>query len=190
MEKHLHHIVPRSRGGSDDPSNLVELDFIEHAIHHAHDFLNGGPRFDFRQEGWPYLPKDLAEAVLDKAREHTSAIMKNKPKTLNQLLASKRNAVHLDRTPEKQSKRGKIAGEKSRNEKTGIFNPDNSEKVAQGKLEGLKKCWEKPGPRGSHKTLAMRFQCTVTGYISNPTGLSSYQRARGIDTSNRVKLDN
>lgn len=46
MRKHKHHKVPKSRGGSNDPSNLEELDFIEHAFWHALDFLNGGPRFD------------------------------------------------------------------------------------------------------------------------------------------------
>jgi hypothetical protein len=32
--KHLHHIIPKHMGGSDDPSNLVELTVEEHA--HAH----------------------------------------------------------------------------------------------------------------------------------------------------------
>ncbi len=60
---HIHHKVPRSLGGADTSDNLVELDFIEHAKHHAEEFLSGGIQFDFRHEGWPYLPKDLAEAV-------------------------------------------------------------------------------------------------------------------------------
>jgi hypothetical protein len=38
------------------------------------------------------------------------------------------------------------------------------------------------------KTNSYRMQCTVTGYISTPGGLSRYQQARGIDTSNRVQL--
>lgn len=33
-----------------------------------------------------------------------------------------------------------------------------------------------------------KFQCTVTGHISNAGGLVHYQRARGIDTTNRVKI--
>lgn len=32
--KHLHHIVPRHAGGTDDPSNLVELTVEEHAREH------------------------------------------------------------------------------------------------------------------------------------------------------------
>jgi hypothetical protein len=32
--KHKHHIVPRYEGGSDDPSNLVELTVTQHAMWH------------------------------------------------------------------------------------------------------------------------------------------------------------
>jgi hypothetical protein len=32
--KHKHHIIPRHMGGSDDPSNLVELTIEEHAEAH------------------------------------------------------------------------------------------------------------------------------------------------------------
>lgn len=34
MRKHKHHIIPRYMGGSDDPSNLVELTVEEHAEAH------------------------------------------------------------------------------------------------------------------------------------------------------------
>lgn len=63
MTTHKHHIIFKSQGGSDDPSNLVELDFIEHARLHAEDFLSGGPEFDFRQEGYKYLDKDLRKKL-------------------------------------------------------------------------------------------------------------------------------
>jgi hypothetical protein len=33
-----------------------------------------------------------------------------------------------------------------------------------------------------------KFQCTVTGFITNAGGLSTYQKARGIDASNRVRV--
>lgn len=35
----------------------------------------------------------------------------------------------------------------------------------------------------------MRWKCLVTGFISNAPGLSIYQRARGIDTSMRERID-
>ncbi len=72
--KHIHHKIPRSRGGTDDPDNLEELDFIEHARIHAEDFLEGGPRFDFRHPGWPFLEKDLREKVLQQASLHSKTL--------------------------------------------------------------------------------------------------------------------
>ncbi len=41
---------------------------------------------------------------------------------------------------------------------------------------------------GAQKQHAQKWICTVTGKISSPCGLSSWQRARGIDTSCREKL--
>jgi hypothetical protein len=44
------------------------------------------------------------------------------------------------------------------------------------------------GRKGCATTNKQRWQCTVTGYISNSGALTHYQRARGIDTTNRVRL--
>jgi hypothetical protein len=71
---HIHHITPKSRGGTDNPENLQELDFKEHAYLHAIDFLNGGPRFDFRHAGWPLLEEELRKKVLEKASEHSQTL--------------------------------------------------------------------------------------------------------------------
>lgn len=40
--KHLHHIIPRHAGGTDDPSNLVELTVEEHANAHKDLFEKYG----------------------------------------------------------------------------------------------------------------------------------------------------
>jgi hypothetical protein len=42
--------------------------------------------------------------------------------------------------------------------------------------------------KGGIKSSSQKFQCTVTGFINNAGGLARYQKARGIDTSNRVRL--
>ena len=42
--------------------------------------------------------------------------------------------------------------------------------------------------KGGIKSSSQKFQCTVTGFISNAGGLARYQKARGIDTSKRKKL--
>jgi hypothetical protein len=39
--------------------------------------------------------------------------------------------------------------------------------------------------KGGLSASKKKFRCTVTGYVSNACGLTSYQKARGIDTSLR-----
>lgn len=84
MKKHTHHIIPRSRGGSDDPTNLILLTPYEHAYHHALDFIEGGPMFDCRQEGWKLLPDWLREEVRKEKSRRMSTMRKgagNSPTT-------------------------------------------------------------------------------------------------------------
>jgi hypothetical protein len=40
----------------------------------------------------------------------------------------------------------------------------------------------------ARKAASQKFQCTVTGFITNAGNLSRYQKARGIDISKRVRL--
>ncbi len=42
--------------------------------------------------------------------------------------------------------------------------------------------------KGGKKSTSQRWQCTQTGHITNACALSRYQRARGIDTSNRIRI--
>lgn len=46
---------------------------------------------------------------------------------------------------------------------------------------------EQRAERG-RKTQSQRWQCTETGYVTSPGGLSRYQKKRGIDTSKRIRL--
>lgn len=85
------------------------------------------------------------------------------------------------RTPEGMSKAGriggKIGGQVLVEQQKGLFNPENRDKVIEGCREG--------GRRGCATINAQRWRCLVTGHISNSGGLSTYQKARGIDTSLR-----
>ena len=47
MVTHLHHIIPRHMGGTDDPENLVELTIEEHAHAHRDLYVMHG-----RKEDW------------------------------------------------------------------------------------------------------------------------------------------
>lgn len=47
MYKHKHHIIPRHMGGTDDPSNLIELTVEEHADAHRKLYEQYGKREDY-----------------------------------------------------------------------------------------------------------------------------------------------
>lgn len=60
--KHIHHIIPRHMGGTDDPKNLVELTLAEHAMAHLKLYEEHGKRQDL----WAYklLSGQTEEAFL------------------------------------------------------------------------------------------------------------------------------
>lgn len=64
----VHHIVARSKGGTDEQWNLIALSPYEHAEQHAIDYVlfDNAPMFDCRMPGWPLLPDELRQAVLHK----------------------------------------------------------------------------------------------------------------------------
>lgn len=39
------------------------------------------------------------------------------------------------------------------------------------------------------KTNSQKWKCNITGYISTPSGLACYQKARGIDKSERTRIE-
>ena len=69
MIKHLHHIIPKHIGGSDDPSNLIELTIEEHA--EAHRLL-------YEQHGrWQDRVAWLSLSGIMKDTERIYEILKN-----------------------------------------------------------------------------------------------------------------
>lgn len=58
MKKHKHHILPRHMGGSDDPSNLIELTVEEHA--HAHKVLFETHGHEYDRIAWLALSGQLS----------------------------------------------------------------------------------------------------------------------------------
>jgi hypothetical protein len=70
---------------------------------------------------------------------------------------------------------GKINGHKTYENKTGIHGMSYEQRMGAVK-------------RGGQATSSQKWQCTVTGFITSAANLSRYQKARGIDTSNRIRL--
>ena len=80
-------------------------------------------------------------------------------------------------------KGGKIGGKKTAELKVGVHGRSAEQMSASGKKGG-----KKGGKISSKITNAQQWQCLITGHISNPGGLSTYQKKRGIDTSLRIQL--
>jgi len=76
---------------------------------------------------------------------------------------------------EKRKENGKRGGQKTYENGSGIFKMTPEQKSERSRKNGK-------------KTSSQKWQCTVTGYVSTPGPLSLYQKARGIDTKNRIRL--
>jgi len=100
-----------------------------------------------------------------------------------------------------RSEAGKKGGKTTRKKGVGIFNrteqemSEHSKKIGQKHYENgtaifslTREELSENGKKGGKKTNTQKWKCTVTGYISTPGGLSGYQKARGIDTSNRIRI--
>jgi hypothetical protein len=104
--------------------------------------------------------------------------------------------AHSSMTPEQRSDRAR----KGQANKTPEQRSEVARKLAEGRArmtpeqrsELVRKGQATKTPEqrseASRKASSQKFQCTVTGHITNAGGLSMYQRARGIDTSNRVRV--
>lgn len=80
---------------------------------------------------------------------------------------------------------GKIGGKKAveTNKKNGTSFWNSNLQSNLGKKGG-----SKSGSKNAKKLNSQVWECTITGHRSNPGGLSKYQRARGIDTTKRVRI--
>ena len=102
---------------------------------------------------------------------------------------------------ENQSKAGKKGGIATRENKKGIFSPeyDRTMFARESGKKGGSTCRDKKlglfamtdeqkterSKRGSATTRSQMWRCKITGYVSNPCGLSNYQKGKGIDYKNK-----
>jgi hypothetical protein len=120
-----------------------------------------------------------------------------------------REAYHTKSTPEQRSERArkisisqtpeqrgeaarKAAANKTSEQRSESARKREASMTPEQRSERARKANASRTPEQRSETLrkaaSQKFQCTVTGFITNAGGLSSYQKARGIDTSNRVRL--
>lgn len=78
---HKHHIIPRHMGGSDDPSNLIELTVEEHAEAHRKLFETYNLPQDYA--AWKGLSGMMSKAEIIKFLQRESTKIKNKREVEN-----------------------------------------------------------------------------------------------------------
>ncbi len=95
--------------------------------------------------------------------------------------AARKSYLNAHKTPEQRSEFAKNAAKK-RIENT------TPEQRSEASRKGQLSRTPEQRSEAARKRNSVKFQCTVTGFITNAGSLSKYQKARGIDTSNRVRL--
>jgi hypothetical protein len=100
-------------------------------------------------------------------------------------------------TTEERREIGKKSSETNEKNGTGIYgmtfeqrskNGKRTKELGLGVFSMTADELSEVGKKGNKITNSQRWRCTETGFISNPGSLSKYQKARGIDTSKRVKI--
>lgn len=90
-------------------------------------------------------------------------------------------------TKEQRSENGSKGGKKSHEAKVGVHSLTKDQLSENGKRGG-KIGGKIGGPKGGKTTSSQLWKCTITGHKTTPGALSRYQKARGIDTPNRIRI--
>jgi hypothetical protein len=133
---HKHHSIPKSRGGTDEDWNLVELDPYAHAYEHALDFVlfDHAPIFDCRHEAWPLLPEDLRKSV----RKELSVRMSNR--VISEETRTKISLSKLGKEPANKGKKmPEEFGQKISQSKRGRPAHNKGRRMSPGQKESISK---------------------------------------------------
>jgi hypothetical protein len=150
---HVHHRIPRSKGGTDAPENLYVC----------------SPWF--HQEVWH---QGRYKQIVGANSAAAAGGLTNK-------------AIHQEAKTGYYSEESHRKSSRTRTENGSLSRAGR----AGGKISGSRRSKKQMGEIGVLGGLALasqRWQCTVTGYISTPAGLSNYQKKRGIPSHNRVRI--
>jgi hypothetical protein len=182
------------------------------------EFLIGGEWVvcEFGGEIWWAESNRVGNACVEGSRKRSKSAHSGKDEFGRSVLGVKNaERLHLEKNEQGKSVNAVKAGKASRAEKNEQGKSVNavkagkirgetmhSEKDELGRsvhsLESLKTVHDRKDERGkslhgvrsANRMNCQRVKCLVTGYVTNPGALSAYQKARGIDTSLRVKLWN
>lgn len=128
---HKHHIIPRHAGGTDDPSNLIELTVMDHAI--AHKVLYG-----LYGRWQDKLAWDTLSGRVSKEEAIRIALSKSNSGINHPFYGKKRPEHSLKMKqlgiipPNQKGKKKSSATRKKMSENNAMHNPENRKKVSEG----------------------------------------------------------
>jgi hypothetical protein len=140
----------------------------------ARYFLNNGPFVEGWFELWDLYEK-WSSVAGRKAVEKAHSRKDSSGKSILGVSNGKKQAARMNEVihREKDDRGRSLAGVRA------------SERLHEVKDESGKSVRGVNLAKNTNKQL---WECTITGYISNPGALTNYQKAKGIDTKNRIKI--
>ncbi len=196
-------------------SGLINVDEIKREAQLLGAKKAGQVTYENRTGLFKMTPEEKSEAGkrgVQTNKENGMGIFGMSPKELSEAGKKGGKTTHQNgtgifkQTKEQRSeagrKGGKIGGRKTYENGTGCFKIPLEERREISRKGGLKAYENKTGihkrtkeelseqgKKSAKLVNAQRWQCTKTGHVSTPFGLSAYQKARGIDTSNRIRIN-
>jgi len=183
---HVHHRIPRSKGGTNDPSNLYVCSPKFHAYiwHDKHFFVEWSSQVGRKNvelgRGFlspDFLSSDRKRQICKKVGEK---IVTNKIGILDPLYLSSPKKL------EDCSRAGKKGGEINAKNKTGICNPDFSLSERMQKVR--RQNGINTGPRAAATTNSQLWQSTVDGFQGRACNVAMHNKANGWDPAARVRI--
>jgi hypothetical protein len=174
MIKHKHHIIPRHAGGTDHPSNLIELTIEEHA--EAHRILYEEHGRDGDKWAWLGLSGQVGkDEILRQIAKSRKGI--KKPEGFGEKISTYRKTF-------KYSEESKL---KMSNAKKGkVLSEEHRKKISlcqQGKKQP-----ESQKQKVSEKLSKKYILTTPVGKTIEITNLRKYCKENGLDQGNMVKV--
>lgn len=163
MVKHKHHIIPRHAGGTDDPSNLVELTIEEHAEAHKKLYETYGRKEDYW--AWMGLSGQIGKDEILKQIAMAQKGIK-KPDGFGEKISSFRKTFRYSEESKKKmsdAKKGKKLSPEHI-QKTRRWGMKNSEDQKRKVREALQCEWIVTSPQGDTQIiLNLRQFCLENG---------------------------
>jgi len=183
---HVHHRVPRSRGGTNDPSNLYVCSPWFHAYvwHDKYFFVEWSSKVgaDNKKLGRGILSLEFlsSDRKREICREQGRKVVDNRTGILDPLYLS---------SPEKKedsARGGRIGGKTNACNLSGICNPEYHQSKRAREIR--RQNGIKTGPRAAATTNAQLWRSTVDGFEGRACSVARHNKANGWDPAARVKI--